>query len=628
VQSCAASILLVEQSEIKDTSVLLDFGLDSQKEIELVNYLFKSSQIRLPVVYLMTGKNTVTDIANYFLSKLTKEDMSYEDDFISENPSILELHYLDLYANDSSNPHLIITLDLAVSSEFNSAEIWKTSLLNLILINPGLRTTFQKTEPGQKRAQKRRCVLDIEDVCCDFLIVSSDDELQKVFKEISKFDPCVDIPIKAIFWSARTSGALRLILNHCCIDLGSVLTIVKDLVYIFKYHIIHRCFPELNARESLDPALLIENHVKGEIDELKSFWTTELLKCKKSHSFAGRDSEIETFNNTDGNVKQEQYEENKSKEVTMQHLNSDHIHSTSRVTTTHWSGDHIITKHWSGDHNTSEVIRKPLERDTTTSNVITRRLRNGQKTGEVINHRGVNQNSTDILTKFWNANAFQKLEDSSKNCNFSLFSLFCTAFQLTLYKQLQCQRVCVINAVDARLHFPEFRDRIALCVNYVPLVSPDLTNAESTLSSVLAENKLIIANGISKSLLPFKQIKELQSFRKDIHMAHCIVMEDLVQFKELNRSYVRLTKFSAEQDETYETCLSVIIHPTKSLELRLRYSVGNVGRYNAENILENVEEILLNMMSNLSMKIQTWQPTYKEEQSIEGFKHGMCCIFA
>ncbi|XP_056009292.1 uncharacterized protein LOC130051405 [Ostrea edulis] len=638
VKLCAASILSVDQSEIKDTSILLDFGLDSQKAIELINYLFESSQIRLPVVYLMTGKNTVTDIAGYFLSKLTKEDATCDDDFISESPSSLELHYFDLYESDSNNPHFTITLDFTVSWELNSAEIWKTSLLNLILINPELRTIFQKTEPGQKRADKRKLVLDIEDVCFDFFKVSSNDELQKVFKEVSKFDPHVDIPIKAMFWNSPTCGALRLILNHCCIDNGSVSTIVKDLGYIMKYYIIHRCFPEVTARESLDSALLIEKRMRGEVDELKSFWNTELSKCKKSQSFEVLETSKETFNSTGGVLMQRQSDEHKLGNVTTKHWSGDH--NTSKVITKHWSGDYVtnemITKHSNGEQKTTDVNTKQWNGNHESNSVITKQWNGEQKTSDInmkhwdsdhntkdvnINHWNGNQKSSDVTTKIWSAGQFQNLEDTSKKGNFSLFSLFCTAFQLTLSKQLQCQRICVINAIDMRLHFPEFRDRIALCVNYVPMVSPDLTNPESTLHTVLTENKIIIVDGISKSIFPFKHTKELPTFRNDIHMTHSIIMEDLTLWKDFNSSHIRLSNFGVEQDSTYETCLSVIIHPTKSLELRLRYSVEKVGRYNAENILENIEELLLNTVSNPDMKLHTWQPSCKQEKAIEGLPH-------
>jgi hypothetical protein len=162
-------------------------------------------------------------------------------------------------------------------------------------------------------------------------------------------------------------------------------------------------------------------------------------------------------------------------------------------------------------------------------------------------------------------------------------------------------------------------------LHYIPLISPHLTNPESTLHTVLTENKMTIAKGISKSIFPFKRIKELPSFRNDIHMTHSIVMEDLTLWKATNWSHVRLTKFGVQQDPTYETCLSVIIHPTKSLELRLLYSVGTVGQYNAENVLENIEEILWNMVFNPNMKIHTWQPTCKQEQEIKGFTHGKFC---
>jgi hypothetical protein len=554
------------------------------------------------------------------------EGTSPDSEYISESPSSFELHYINLFVNEPQNPHLTITLDFTVSWKFNSADIWRTFLLNLILINPELRTIFQKTEPGLKRADTRRCVLDIEDVCFDFFTVSSHDELQKVFKEISTFDPYIDIPIKAIFWNAQESGALRLLFNHCSIDNGSFSTIVKDLVYIMKHYLIHGCSPQVNVRESLDPALLIENHMNEE-EELKSFWTTELSKCEESQSF----EVLEAGRETTGTPQQNDAHE--LREVTPKHRNSGYIITQRRksdsITTSHWNGDQNAneghTKHWNATPRSNNASMKHFNDDKEPDNAIIH-LSNGQKAIEVTNQRSNNHYSFDVISKRWGADAFQKLEVTSKNNNFTMFSLFCTAFQLTLSKQLQCERICLINAVDTRLHVPELHGRIGLCVNYIPLISPDLTNPESTLHTVLTENKMIIANGISKSLFPFQQTKELPSFSNDIHMAHSIVMEDLNQWTGNESQNIRLTKFGVQQDPTYETYLSVITHPAKSFELRLLYSVGKVGRHNAENVLENIEEILMNMVSNLNMKIHTWQPTCKQEKAIEGLTHCKYCV--
>ncbi|XP_048739884.2 uncharacterized protein LOC125654127 isoform X2 [Ostrea edulis] len=593
VKTSAASILSVEQDEIKNTSILLEIGLDSQKSIELINSLFESSQIRLPVVYLMTGKKTVTDIANYFLSQSTKERTSHDDVFISESPSPLELHYLELFETDCNNPHLTIAVDLTVSWDINDAAIWKTSLLNLILKNPELRTIFQPTEPGKKRTNTMKSVLDIEDVCFDFVTVSSNDQLQKVFKDIAKFDPYVDIPIKCIFWKSPSSGVVRLILNHCNIDNGSIRAIVKDFHYFFKFYLYHQCFPEVIPQYSLDPALVMEKYLKEETDELKSYWNIEVSKCKKSQSFEAFEKVEEIFNDTNDVISNSCNGERKENDLIM----------------TDWSANHNTkeVKQLNGDHNTREVLTERWSDMKTRSQATP--STGAQQHNKGSTHEALDcDNTSEVISKHWSGDQIQKLKDASERNNVSLFSLFCTAYQLTLSKKLQCERICVVSAIDTRLHFPEFRDRITMCVNYVPMVSPDVTNSESTFYTVLTDNKTVIVDGIAKSALPFKLIKELPNFKNDIHMTHSITMEDLTLWNEFNSSHIQLSEFGAEQDQTYETCLSVIILSTRSLEFRLRYSLEKVGRYNAEKILQNIDDVLQIIACNPNMRIHSWQP--------------------
>ncbi|XP_061180175.1 probable polyketide synthase 1 [Saccostrea echinata] len=523
VKLSASSVLSVDHSEIKDSSVLLDFGLDSQKAIELINYLFESSHIRLPVVYLMSGKNTIVEIAEYFLSRMSKEDGTKDDDFIYESLSYLEQHYLELQENDPDNPHLLITLDFTVFWELNCVEIWKVSLLNLIAFNPECRTILQETGPGMKRGNKRKCIIDIEDVCFNFITVSSKSELEKVSSDISKFDPYEDIPIKAIFWKSPGFGVLRILLNHSNFDNGCIMVIAKDLEYITTQYLLHRRFSEEIVRQPIDSALLMEKHLNERIDELRAYWDQELSKCREPQSFRL----IEKVEDERGS-------------------------------------------------NISEVIRKHFE-----------------------------------------VNQLQKFEEVATRHQITLFSLFCTAFQLSLRKQLNCQRPCVITAVDTRLHFPEFLERPTLCVNYIPIVSPDLSNPKSTLHDILNENKTVIAEGVSKSLFPFKLLKELPNFKEELHTVHSIIMEDFTIWKAFNISHIKLSNFNVEQDSSYETNLSVIIQPDRSLELRMRYSVETVGRYYAENILENIEMILEYIVSDFNFCINNWRSFCKMEQKIE-----------
>ncbi|XP_061180416.1 uncharacterized protein LOC133188966 [Saccostrea echinata] len=471
----------------------------------------------------MSGKSTVSDIAEYFTSKIAEDDKADNDTFVSESPSFLELHYLDLQKRDPDNPHLTITLDFDVSSQLNCAKTWKMSLLNLISINPELRTLLQETEQGMKRANIQKFIIDIEDVSFHFISVSSKEEFENASDSISKFNPYVDIPLKAVFWKSSSFGILRLVINHGSFDNGCVIAIVKDLQYIFTQYLLHQSAPVMLTRQPVDPALAMERLLNERMDELKTYWNMELLKCREPQSF--------------------------------------------------------------------QMIKKVEERSP--------------------------GNISEVITKLLNVDQLKKLEEVSTENHSTLFTLFCTAFQVAIHKQLHCHRTCVIAAADTRMHLPEFRERPVLCVNYIPIVSTDMVNPSLSFYDILKANKNIIAQGISKSLFPFKLMREMPAFVEDIHKVHSIVMEDLTLWNVFNTSQIQLSKFGVEQDSSYETNLSVILHSNKSLELKLRYSVQKVGRYLAENILEHIEAILENSVSDIHFNIFTWRSLCKIEQEIE-----------
>ncbi|XP_062588652.1 mycolipanoate synthase-like [Saccostrea cucullata] len=320
IRYASASVLAVEPTDIKETSILLDFGLDSQKAIELINYLYASSHVRLPVVYLMAGKSAVSDIAEHFMLKITEDDTTDNDNFVSESISFLEQHYLDLRKKDTDNPHLTIKLDLRVSLQLKSADIWKGSLLNLISINPEFRTLLQETEQGKKRANIQKVIIDIEDVTFHFITVSSKEDFEKASDSISKFDPFVDIPLKAVFWKSPTFGIIRLLINHCCFDNGCVIAIVKDLSYILNQYIFHQYAPDTFPHQPVDPALAMERMLNEQMEELKTYWNMELSKCRESQSFK-RIKKVEEISS------------GRTSEVIARHLNVDQLQKMEEMST-------------------------------------------------------------------------------------------------------------------------------------------------------------------------------------------------------------------------------------------------------------------------------------------------------
>ncbi|XP_048773070.2 uncharacterized protein LOC125678558 isoform X2 [Ostrea edulis] len=500
VKMSSASVLSVESDEIKESSILLDYGLNSQKAIELVNYLFSHSQIRLPVVYLITGKNTVKAIAEYFLNKAIQTNDTSNEEYVSFSPSYLEQHYFDLLEENENNPHLAIMVDLTISGSLNDKESWKIAALNLIMMNPELRTVFKSTEHGQKRGNRMRLVLDIEDINLQFENVNTEEDLEKTSEKLRKFNPNEDIPVRFVYWQSTHFGCLRLIFNHCAFDNGSVSILAKDLEMIMKYTIAKHTIPDSMVRRAVDPALIMEQNLAGEMENLQSYWKTELLTCNEKHSFT----------------------------------------SLSRPDT-----------------------NCDLEKDL-------------------------------VLSKNCDEKLVMKLEEYAKERKVSLFSLFCTAYQLTLNAFLMNKRVCVINATDMRMHFPELLERAVLCVNYIPLVSPELS-ANRSIHDIAQDNSERIAVSLSKSNLPFKLMKGMSEFKKSVHSVHMINLEDLTLWNRFDTTSVEMTKFKAEQDTTFETCLSIIIHSERNIELKLQVSTENVGKYNGESILENIERLIYMM---------------------------------
>ena len=78
VKQISAQVLLLDISEIEDTDTIAQFGLDSQNGVEIVNTIYSRTEVRVPILMLLSGAFTFQELGNHI--KETKEENSALDD--------------------------------------------------------------------------------------------------------------------------------------------------------------------------------------------------------------------------------------------------------------------------------------------------------------------------------------------------------------------------------------------------------------------------------------------------------------------------------------------------------------------------------------------------------------------
>lgn len=286
VKQISAQVLLVEVSELIETKSLVHFGVDSQNAIEIINSIFSITNVRIPLIKLLSGGITISDLGLFLKEKMEFDSMAgkmnaggehiYED-FATRK----KFEYIKL--KDS-----VLLFTFEISANMNKPELWKKILQLMIRMNPGVRFVDNESNTNTSTSQT---ITEIEDFMLPFKCVEEE-------QFSSQMIDCRDKTISVAYINMKNKGILHMFCNRSHFDVFCGRIIFRDLQNISEYVIANQSVPEWLNKTTFDIVSIGSSKLRAVANRCMTYFKNPLLFCKKPASLKMIDTTlVEILNN-------------------------------------------------------------------------------------------------------------------------------------------------------------------------------------------------------------------------------------------------------------------------------------------------------------------------------------------
>lgn len=273
VKSISAQVLMIAVSELEDTNTLAQFGVDSQNAIEIINAIFTATNVRLPILLLLSGDFSIQELGKYITEKqcIKSSDNEHADGLKStDNLSILKRHFEFML---QQNSHL--GFSFSISQCVNNAEMWRKIMQFVLRINSTL--CFSATDiinENNSHASKT----DVEDFILSFEHIKTKTARATQMLQLNH-------SILSVIYDETTEQSILHILcgrDHFDAFCGEIF--LNDLQATSEYVIAGKRVPAWLDKPKINMISMYEAKLQSVADESKDFWANRLRLCKTSSS--------------------------------------------------------------------------------------------------------------------------------------------------------------------------------------------------------------------------------------------------------------------------------------------------------------------------------------------------------
>lgn len=179
---------------------------------------------------------------------------------------------------NESGCSMFIHLEFKISKKF-SAPILRRVLQWLISVYPELRTIYRNCE--SVRFSVLKTVLPYTDTIIDLRTIDEPIEDETYLE----YDPSKDLPIKAVFFHKKKEPFLKVMINSIASDIKGCVTICKLVHTALVSFCKQRELPTMELPDQIDYAVMYEEFLESERQDLIDFWKEYLSGSLNYASF-------------------------------------------------------------------------------------------------------------------------------------------------------------------------------------------------------------------------------------------------------------------------------------------------------------------------------------------------------
>lgn len=273
VRSISAQVLMIDVSELEDTKSLAQFGVDSQNAIEIINSIFETTKVRLPILLLLSGDFSIQELGKVITEKQCMASSDNErvgGQNSRESLSLLERHF-ELMPQQNSH----LAFSFSISGCVNNAEMWRKMMQFVLRINSTLR--FRATDFFNENNLNARST-DVE----DFILPFEHTKTKKA-QDIQKLQLGHSI-LSVIYNETIGQGMLHILCDQEYFDVFCGRILLQDLQAISEYVMANKSVPAWLDKPKIDMISMYETKLRSVADESKEYWSHRLRLCKTSSS--------------------------------------------------------------------------------------------------------------------------------------------------------------------------------------------------------------------------------------------------------------------------------------------------------------------------------------------------------
>ena len=220
VASCVARVFAIHHTQIQVDFPIVDFGLDSQKGIELAHLMFAKSNVRVPYVYIATQNHTIRDIAQFIRDEKNSHETEEEKGTDNSKTGKFENHW-DQYITEQLKAGAPIRYrQVVLKTNFTKkhTENLRKALQHLGKLHPDIRTRCRLMKDDKGDDILHREVVDMEEFVLPFKYVGN------VFPDIT-LRKANDASLRIVCGESEQKVILKLLFCPLTFDMQSVATI-------------------------------------------------------------------------------------------------------------------------------------------------------------------------------------------------------------------------------------------------------------------------------------------------------------------------------------------------------------------------------------------------------------------
>ena len=278
VVDVVCDVFVVENDSLEPETLFVELGVDSMAGMTFVNVMFGRTNVRIPIVTLLSDQATLGSITQFMLENLNydsdetakPEDRATQKLIFGKIP-FMQQCLLEEYVQDPDNPHWVRMADLEIKGIRVSIRSWKAILNHVLKINPELRRLYNL---DSEESEFDSYIVPVEDARIELERVSfeslketvSEDDIRKGHT----FDLRTQFPVRFKVATEGDSSIVRLMLHAVCNDIASWSMIFQDISVVSEKYAKRKKLPE--DKPFVDVNGVIQKTLQPKLDELHTYW--------------------------------------------------------------------------------------------------------------------------------------------------------------------------------------------------------------------------------------------------------------------------------------------------------------------------------------------------------------------